>query len=378
MILRQIGKTLGVVLLSCGLARAATFTTFDAPGAGTAPGQGTFPLAINLEGKIAGYYVDSSGLEHGFVRGANGSFVTFDAPGAVQGTLAVAINVAGEVTGSSFDVNFIGHGFLRRDDGRFVSFDAPGAAEGTFPNDVGVDGTIIGYVLDANLMTHGFLRTPSGALATLDDPNAGIGAFLGTSAGAIDPEGSVVGCYDNFNGVSVTAFNFLRNRKGVFSTLIPPGGAPSGFPCESFAFSVLAISTVAINPVGVIAGTYFEPLAGNVFGGNYRGFLRVLEFESSGQRSTPKFITFDAVPSPSFPCCTWTFPVAINLGGEVVGYDNDFNGVDHAFLRNSRGEITLFDVPGATGTVATSVNLFDVITGYYGSASGAHGFVRTP
>ena len=41
-------------------------------------------------------------------------------------------------------------------------------------------------------------------------------------------------------------------------------------------------------------------------------------------------------------------------------------------------EHTLFDAPGAIGTVATSVNLFDVITGYYGNASGAHGFVRTP
>jgi hypothetical protein len=41
-------------------------------------------------------------------------------------------------------------------------------------------------------------------------------------------------------------------------------------------------------------------------------------------------------------------------------------------------EHTLFDAPGATGTVATSVNLFDVITGYYGSACGAHGFVPTP
>ena len=41
-------------------------------------------------------------------------------------------------------------------------------------------------------------------------------------------------------------------------------------------------------------------------------------------------------------------------------------------------EHTLFDAPGATGTVATSVNLFDVITGYYGSACGTHGFVPTP
>ncbi len=37
-----------------------TFTTFEAPGAGTGADQGTFPEALNPEGAIEGYYTDAS------------------------------------------------------------------------------------------------------------------------------------------------------------------------------------------------------------------------------------------------------------------------------------------------------------------------------
>jgi hypothetical protein len=41
--------------------------TASAPGAGTLSGQGTFPMSINYARSIAGYYIDSSGVAHGFV-----------------------------------------------------------------------------------------------------------------------------------------------------------------------------------------------------------------------------------------------------------------------------------------------------------------------
>ena len=43
-------------------------TTFDAPNAGTGPGQGTFPTTNNPGDTITGFWVDSSGVYHGFVR----------------------------------------------------------------------------------------------------------------------------------------------------------------------------------------------------------------------------------------------------------------------------------------------------------------------
>ena len=51
---RKIWKVSGVALLLCGLTQAGTLTTFDAPGAGTGSGQGTFANDINPAGAITG------------------------------------------------------------------------------------------------------------------------------------------------------------------------------------------------------------------------------------------------------------------------------------------------------------------------------------
>jgi hypothetical protein len=39
---------------------------FDAPGAGTGSGQGTFPYCFNPEGAIVGFYLDANNVYHGF------------------------------------------------------------------------------------------------------------------------------------------------------------------------------------------------------------------------------------------------------------------------------------------------------------------------
>jgi len=84
-------------------AQGPTFTTFDAPGAGTAAGQGTFGLGINPHGTIAGIYVDANYAYHGFLRAKSGNITTFDAPGAgtgpFQGTFAVGLNLSGAIAG---------------------------------------------------------------------------------------------------------------------------------------------------------------------------------------------------------------------------------------------------------------------------------------
>src|ERR1039457_178554 len=74
---------------------AATFTTIDAPGAGTGPNQGTYAFSINTAGAITGYYIDTISVFHSFVRSPSGTLTTFDAPGAgtgaYQGTSAHSI-----------------------------------------------------------------------------------------------------------------------------------------------------------------------------------------------------------------------------------------------------------------------------------------------
>jgi len=45
-----------------------TITTFDSPGSGTGPGQGTIPACNNPRDAITGWYVDSNNTSHGFLR----------------------------------------------------------------------------------------------------------------------------------------------------------------------------------------------------------------------------------------------------------------------------------------------------------------------
>jgi hypothetical protein len=122
-----------------------TITTFDVPVAGTGAYQGTVALGVNPAGAITGTYYDANCLYHGFLRDPDGTITTFDAPGAstvggicstsvpwlvMQGTSAYNINAAGTITGIYTDPSGVGHVFLRAPDGTFTTFDAPGAGTG--------------------------------------------------------------------------------------------------------------------------------------------------------------------------------------------------------------------------------------------------------
>ncbi|HEV8046558.1 MAG TPA: hypothetical protein VGP35_02450, partial [Terriglobales bacterium] len=91
-------------------------TTFNVSAAGNGSGQGTVPEGIDLLGEITGQYIDSSGVNHGFVRSPLGDITTFDAPGAGtasgQGTIPATPNVFGVITGQYIDSNNVHFGFL--------------------------------------------------------------------------------------------------------------------------------------------------------------------------------------------------------------------------------------------------------------------------
>jgi hypothetical protein len=98
--------------------RNGSFTTFDAPGAGHVPDslEGTYPFGITPPGAISGWYVDDSDVNHCFVRGTGGEFHTFDVPGAGtgpgQGPYVFGINPNGASTGYSYDSDNVAHGFF--------------------------------------------------------------------------------------------------------------------------------------------------------------------------------------------------------------------------------------------------------------------------
>src|SRR5438270_1478022 len=90
-----------IALALCGIplhAGAATFTNFDPPGSVF-----TYPVSINKSGVITGYYDDSNGVTHGFLRSSKGKIITFDAPGAVGQTRPAAINDSGAIAGWYYD-----------------------------------------------------------------------------------------------------------------------------------------------------------------------------------------------------------------------------------------------------------------------------------
>jgi hypothetical protein len=296
----------------------------DPPGASSAQA-----WSINPAGVITGAYTDASG-PHGFIRSPDGTITSFDIAGAVFGVDPFSVNSAGVVTGTDFDANFVAHGFVRFPDGRITTLDSPVAGFGIFARAIDPRGTVAGCYLDTNLVGHGFVRAPNGTLTSFDVPGSASTQYL-----------QGISCLNDY------------------SFLFAPG------------------PVMGMNSIGAVAGSYFQPLSGNPFGGNFRGFLRA---------SNGSVTTFDAVPSPSSPCCTWTFGLAINPSRTVAGYDNDYLSVNHGVLRAANGAVTILDAPGAgsrvglnQGTVALAINSTGQVAGSYIDATNVyHGFLWIP
>lgn len=190
-----------------GFVRApdGTIATFDAPGAGTTPGLGTFTAqfnGINPAGAVTGNYSDASGVNHGYLRAPDGAITVFDVPGAGNANPG-GINPAGTIVGNYMDASGVNHGFVRAADGTFTVFDIPGAGtapgEGTLGENINTPGDIDGMYIDASFVNHFFVRSKQGTITTFDAP--GTTAGPGSTVGTNNPMGAVTGRYADANGV---------------------------------------------------------------------------------------------------------------------------------------------------------------------------------
>ena len=350
--------------------------TFDVPGAGTGPGQGTFPYGIDSRGTIIGPYVDSGNVNHGFVRTRDGAFTTFDAPGAGigpgQGTVALSINPSGAVAGMYFDANCLYHGFLRDADGTMTTIDVPGSntaggqcstniwwlvMQGTAAQNINAAGTISGIYTDAIGVGHIFLRDRDGTFTTFDAPGAGTEAVEGTwtaTTYTLNPAGAIAGWYVDSG---VVLHGYLRTDKGDVNTFDVPGGGTA---------PIQGTVATSLNSERAVAGFYLD---GN---SAFHGFLR---------SPRGKLTTFD-VPGGGAGFFQGTYPVSINPAGAITGNYTDPKNVNHGFVRDLRGKLTTFDIPGAgggeyQGTIPLGNNPAGAITGNYIDPNGAsHGFLR--
>jgi len=125
---------------------------FTVPEADAANG-GTFPNGINNRGQVVGYFEDTSGASHGFLKNGD-SFVTIDAPLA-SNTYAFDINDQDDVAGFYVDQDGNYDGFVQGSDGKFTTVDVPGA-DATFIFGNNDRGDLAGYFEDSSGV-HGFV-----------------------------------------------------------------------------------------------------------------------------------------------------------------------------------------------------------------------------
>ena len=139
-----------------------------------------------------------------------------------------------------------------------------------------------------------------------------------------------------------SSFNGFTLHGGLYQLFSVPGS--------------LSNEITGINTAGEIVGVY------NDLSNNIHGFL-----DNGGTFTT---IDIGGVG-------TTTEPTDINDSGEIVGIFIDASSVSHGFFTLDNGvSFTIFDVPGATITLAAGVNSAGVISGEWSdSVPKQHGFI---
>ena len=211
----------------------------DFPGASS-----TTPLDINNAGQIVGSYVSDSTF-HGFLRDADGTFSTIDAPGPSSFfNQAFGINDVGQIVGRG------PQGFLRDPSGVFTNFEVAGSII-TTPQSINNGGQIVGsFVEDAPPFnpTHAFFRGTDGIISIIDVPDA----FLNqASAEGINDIGQIV--------LNSVAGNFVREPNGTFSVIAVPNAIDFGVRGINNAGQIVGLFSDSTGTHGFLGTPIPEP-----------------------------------------------------------------------------------------------------------------------
>jgi len=258
---------LGLLLVCVCLATAADaptitfkFKTVKIPGSTS-----TEPGGINNAGASVGFYVDSAGLDHGYILNA-GKVTKLDDPNAVAGTTEGsnlnpdgAISVVGFYT-SKKTGNPVGFVYKA---GKFKDIVGPTGAVFVYGAAINDSGAIVGYYSDSAGVFHGYLLK-NGKYKTLNVPGA-----ADTFATGINTTGIISLYWLNASGVYESS---IYNGK-TYKTINVPGAA------DSFALDLNAAGDVtyewqdtANNIHGALlhAAKYYKfnyPKAADTYGG---------------------------------------------------------------------------------------------------------------
>jgi hypothetical protein len=360
----------------------------------------TYAYAINKSNEVVGEYFDSSNLQHGFYRAANGTITEIAFPGASQ-TSAFGINDAGEITGSYINSSGVSYGFTDIK-GKYVSTDF------TRTGAVSNKGAYVGYYLGVDGVQTGYLASPQAfKLTTVKIPDEQQGVFNGVNkAGVfvgsyIDSSGTEHGLMisggkvtniDDSEGVSTVCFA-INSTNHIVGDYFDTNGNPHGFEYSAGKFKDIpgpsvALSTDAtgINDAGEISGDFFS---GN--DRTHHGFVlkggKYTELDPPGSTNTfgaginaAGMVTFFWVDSKGFvqsslyngkkyalinvPGAAFTYAQGINTAGDIVFDIYDYYGVPHAALKKGSAYF-VFDDPKGSSAGAGGINDNSLIVGHY-------------
>ena len=124
--------------------------------------EATFAYEINNSKRLAvGYFVDGSGVLHGYYRDANGALHFPVDPSGSVGTVLFGLNERNWVVGRYADSSGATHGLFFVAPNSFFTFDYPGSTF-TSLNGINAQGVICGRYVDASGIAHGFLARVRG------------------------------------------------------------------------------------------------------------------------------------------------------------------------------------------------------------------------
>jgi hypothetical protein len=114
---------------------------------------------------VVGYYLDSSGISHGYFRDANGALHFPIDPSGSVGTVLFGDNDRNWVVGRYADSAGVTHGVFFVPPNKFFTFDYPGTTF-TSLNGINDQGFICGRYVDASGIAHGIIARVQGTPPT--------------------------------------------------------------------------------------------------------------------------------------------------------------------------------------------------------------------
>jgi len=168
-----------------------TFTEYDVPGAVS-----TVVLGINDAASFTGGFDPGSGIFQGYVS-VGGTITSFSVPGAIL-TLAYETNNSNElVVGYYIDSSGILHGYFRNTNGALHFPIDPSGSTATVLFGLNDRNWVVGRYADSPGATHGLFFVPPNSFFTFDYPGSTF-----TSLNGINDKGFICGRYVDASGIA--------------------------------------------------------------------------------------------------------------------------------------------------------------------------------